>query len=154
EYDFAVAAGADPRAIRLEFTGVESGRVTPAGDLALGTPAGEVVQRKPVVYQEVKGGRRPVDGRYRLLRRGIGVREYRGMGVRTAELPNGSKSKSRSKSRTRTTALRERARGPGPNPEGRSTLIPPHSHTPIPPHPIEVAFALGPYDRSRPLIID
>ncbi|MDY6852951.1 MAG: SBBP repeat-containing protein, partial [Thermodesulfobacteriota bacterium] len=37
------------------------------GALVLGFPGGEVVQPVPVIYQEDKGGRRPVSGRYVLL---------------------------------------------------------------------------------------
>jgi hypothetical protein len=66
EYDFIVAAGADPSVIRVGFEGAESLALDPAGDLLLQTSAGEVRQRKPVVYQELGGERRLVDGGYTL----------------------------------------------------------------------------------------
>src|SRR5262245_54346273 len=41
-YDFVVAPGADPTAIGLEFDGATGLRVDGAGDLLIGTPAGEL----------------------------------------------------------------------------------------------------------------
>jgi hypothetical protein len=65
EYDFKVAPGADPRAIRLLFDGAESVEIDQSGDLVLRTPAGEIRHRKPVAYQEMNGQRQPVSARYR-----------------------------------------------------------------------------------------
>jgi hypothetical protein len=64
EYDFVVAPGADPRKIRLAFEGAESVRLDQAGDLVLGTASGDVIEKRPVAYQEIGGSRRPVDVRY------------------------------------------------------------------------------------------
>jgi hypothetical protein len=64
EYDFVVAAGADPNAIKLTFNGMEQMSVDGQGDLVLQTTDGEVRQRKPVVYQEVDGYRQEVASRY------------------------------------------------------------------------------------------
>jgi len=65
EYDFLVAPGADPAAVKVEFEGVEGLRIDEAGDLVLRTKAGEIRQRKPQLYQEGEGGRRePVSGAY------------------------------------------------------------------------------------------
>lgn len=64
EFDFLVAAGADPGVVRLGFEGVEQMRLTPSGDLVLAAPEAEVRFNKPVVYQEVAGARRGVGGRY------------------------------------------------------------------------------------------
>ena len=52
EYDFVVAAGADPSAIRLQFAGADRVRVTPEGDLSVEANGLPVVQKKPRVYQE------------------------------------------------------------------------------------------------------
>jgi hypothetical protein len=68
EYDFVVAPGADPRAIRLRFSGASSVKLNPAGDVVLGAAAGDVTVRAPVIYQEVDGSRQPVTGRF--VRRG------------------------------------------------------------------------------------
>ncbi len=67
EYDFVVAPGADPGQIRLAVEGADQVAIDAAGNLVLSTPAGEIRQHKPVVYQEIDGERRPLDGRYVLL---------------------------------------------------------------------------------------
>ena len=64
EYDFIVAPGANPDAVALAFDGVEGLHVDSAGDLVLATGAGDLRLRRPVIYQEVDGERRPVDGGY------------------------------------------------------------------------------------------
>ncbi|HLI75624.1 MAG TPA: hypothetical protein VKV02_01665, partial [Acidobacteriaceae bacterium] len=64
EYDFVVAPGADPTAIRLRFEGADRLAVDAVGDLVVQTAGGPVVQRAPVIYQEGPGGRQPVAGGY------------------------------------------------------------------------------------------
>ena len=64
EYDFVVAPGADPRAVVLAFDGAREVRLDDAGDLVLATAAGELRLRRPVIYQETGGGRRPIEGGY------------------------------------------------------------------------------------------
>jgi hypothetical protein len=66
EYDFEVAPGADPSAIRVAFDGVRDLSLDAAGNLRLRTARGELLQHAPVVYQEIDGERRPVEGRYLL----------------------------------------------------------------------------------------
>jgi hypothetical protein len=66
EYDFLVAPGADPGAIRLQFGGLKGMRLAATGDLILSTENGEVLQHKPIAYQDQDGARRTVDGHYRL----------------------------------------------------------------------------------------
>jgi uncharacterized protein (TIGR03437 family) len=73
EYDLVVGAGADPSVIQLAFSGVQSMRIGPEGDLLLRVPGGEVRQHKPAVYQQANGIREIVEGRYvRKGNRGIG----------------------------------------------------------------------------------
>lgn len=64
EYDFVVAPGADPRAIRMRFSGVTSVKTDAEGNLVLSTASGNVVQHKPVIYQEIAGIRREVEGAF------------------------------------------------------------------------------------------
>lgn len=64
EYDFVVAPGADTGAIKLAFSGAQKVSVGVDGDLILATAGGELRQHKPVVYQELKGERVAVGGRY------------------------------------------------------------------------------------------
>jgi len=68
EYDFIVAPGADHRRIRLRFEGAGTVAIDPEGHLVLGTRGGDVVQRRPVLYQDLEGVRVPVTGRWRIDR--------------------------------------------------------------------------------------
>jgi hypothetical protein len=67
EYDFIVAPGVDPGQIQLVPSGVEALHLDAQGNLVLETAQGDVIQHKPVVYQDVDGERLPIDGRYALL---------------------------------------------------------------------------------------
>jgi hypothetical protein len=80
EYDFVLAPGADPRRIRMKFSG---GRLslTAGGDLVLEDGETRLLQHRPYVYQEdpQSSSRREVSGRYKLLGRnvvGVEVDEY------------------------------------------------------------------------------
>jgi hypothetical protein len=64
EYDFAIAPGADPRRIQFEIKGATEIQVDSKGDLVLQTGSGELRLQSPVVYQELKGLRVPVQGAY------------------------------------------------------------------------------------------
>jgi hypothetical protein len=64
EYDFVVAAGADPGRIRMSFDGARDIRIDARGDLMLHVAGGDLRQHKPVVYQEVAGVRQQIAGRY------------------------------------------------------------------------------------------
>lgn len=66
EYDFVVAPGADPKAIRLNFSGARSVRLDDNGELVLATAVGEVRQHRPIVYQQINGSRQTVEGGYKL----------------------------------------------------------------------------------------
>ena len=79
EYDFVVAPGADPRAIRLAVEGAVAAvsnrrtamgtsplQVASNGDLMIATETGDVRFRKPAVYQMVDGRRREIAARYGL----------------------------------------------------------------------------------------
>jgi hypothetical protein len=64
EYDFVVSPGADPGAIRMRFDGMTSLRTDERGNLVLSTPASEIIEQKPVIYQMAGGERQPVAGRF------------------------------------------------------------------------------------------
>jgi hypothetical protein len=63
EYDFVLAPGANPDAIRLKFNGDVKVSLTPAGDLALRSSDAEILQKAPVIYQDG----RQIKGRYTLV---------------------------------------------------------------------------------------
>jgi hypothetical protein len=74
EYDIVVKPGADPNQVKFAYQGVQKLEVTPAGDLALVLPdGGRLLQKKPLIYQEIAGQRLPVEGKYRLSRHGAQV---------------------------------------------------------------------------------
>ncbi len=74
EYDWVVAAGADPSLIQFSFSGASSLCVDENGDLAIFTTAGEVRHRKPLIYQKQgNGGRVEVDGAYTIASGGAAV---------------------------------------------------------------------------------
>ena len=64
EYDFVVAPGADPGAIKLAFAGATTVTTDARGDLLVATAGGDVRLKKPYVYQLVAGVKRPVAGGY------------------------------------------------------------------------------------------
>lgn len=64
EYDFVVAAHANPEQIRLAFEGVEDVRLSEQGRLVLGARTGDIEFRRPVAYQDIDGMRRIVAATY------------------------------------------------------------------------------------------
>jgi hypothetical protein len=64
EYDFIVAPGADPSVVELAFDGADSLRLDADGNLIVVSAAGELRMRRPVIYQETDGHRRPIEGGY------------------------------------------------------------------------------------------
>ena len=66
EYDLVVAPGANAGLVRLEFDGADDMRVDADGDLVLRTRGNDLRLRKPVIYQNVKGVRKPIAGAYAL----------------------------------------------------------------------------------------
>lgn len=76
EYDFVVAPGADPGAIRVRVDGGKTARLDGSGDLVYEVGGVEVRKHRPVVYQtDAQGERKPVEAGYRLLADGsVGFR--------------------------------------------------------------------------------
>jgi hypothetical protein len=66
EYDFVVAPGADPRAIRLAFDGVDRLQLDDNGDLVLRVGETRLRLGKPLVYQMSAEGRRSISGAWTL----------------------------------------------------------------------------------------
>lgn len=64
EYDFVVAPGADPSAIKMNLEGVNKLRINSNGDLVLSVSEGVVELQKPVVYQQLVGARHEIAGKY------------------------------------------------------------------------------------------
>ena len=67
EYDVVVKPGADPGQVRFAYEGIKEMRVTPEGHLALFLQdGGELIQKKPLVYQEIAAQRVLREGRFRV----------------------------------------------------------------------------------------
>src|SRR5215471_11129719 len=62
EYDFVVAPGADPRAIRLQWTGTDRVSINRHGDLSVEAGGQPILQKRPRVYQQG----REIEARYTL----------------------------------------------------------------------------------------
>ena len=66
EYDFEVAAGADPTPIAVAVHGGDRPVVDAKGDLVTHAGTTEVRQHRPVAYQDLGGARHPVEARFAL----------------------------------------------------------------------------------------
>lgn len=66
EYDFIVAPHADPKKIKLHFTGAQRVRVTTAGELVVRAQGRELKWQKPTVYQQDAAGKHTVPARFQL----------------------------------------------------------------------------------------
>jgi hypothetical protein len=64
EYDLVVAPGADPDQIRLNVSGDHAASIDASGNLLLDGSEGGVSLMRPVLYQNIKGGRRAVQGSF------------------------------------------------------------------------------------------
>ena len=64
EYDFVLKPGADPDLIRIAWSGADSMRLDPHGDLVLTAEGVELRQKKPIVYQQTDEGRVEIESRY------------------------------------------------------------------------------------------
>ncbi len=66
EYDFIVSPGADHSQISVRYEGAKSLSVNADGELVVETDWGEVIERRPVVYQVQNGTRKTIDAEYLL----------------------------------------------------------------------------------------
>jgi Calx-beta domain-containing protein/beta-propeller repeat-containing protein len=67
EYDFILAPGADPAAIRFSLEGADDIEIDSRGELVMRVPGSEVRHRKPKAYQEVNGARSEIACCYGLI---------------------------------------------------------------------------------------
>ena len=65
EYDLQVKPGTDPGVVRIKYEGAESAQVDGAGNLQLSIAGKTVSFRAPLLYQEIGGSRKTVEGGYR-----------------------------------------------------------------------------------------
>jgi photosystem II stability/assembly factor-like uncharacterized protein len=75
EYDFIVQPGADPATIRFRVEGADAISVDAKGDLRLRLKDGEVLLRKPFIYQLTdQGSRDEIPGQYEIKGKEIGIK--------------------------------------------------------------------------------
>jgi hypothetical protein len=68
EYDIIVKPGGNPDQVRFHCPGAKSLALSPEGDLAINLPGGgSLVQKKPVIYQEINGVRVPAAGNFMII---------------------------------------------------------------------------------------
>lgn len=66
QFDFEVAPHADPKRIRLAFTGADKIALTDSGDLSLKIAGEEIRLQRPFIFQEQDGKRREISGGFQL----------------------------------------------------------------------------------------
>jgi hypothetical protein len=76
EHDVVVRPGADPSKVRFSYKGVNGLKVTEDGDLVISLEDGEIIEKKPIVYQVLNGRKVQVESSYRLLGKKDGAYEY------------------------------------------------------------------------------
>ena len=67
EFDFVVRPGADPSRIRFHVDGAQAPAIADSGELLLDGAQGALRLHRPVLYQNIDGERKVLDGRYVLL---------------------------------------------------------------------------------------
>ncbi len=67
EYDFIVSPGADYAQISMKYEGAESIAIDESGRLAIQTKFGRIYERAPMIYQEINGERRIIQGEFRQI---------------------------------------------------------------------------------------
>ena len=71
EYDVVVQPLADITQVRVAFEGSDGIRISEEGNLEIPLKAGEILQRKPLVYQTVNGKRQTIATSYGIEKQGI-----------------------------------------------------------------------------------
>ena len=67
EYDVIIKPGSDPSLVKFQYSGIEALQVTGQGDLALRLKGGgELIQKKPIVYQQIDGKRLAVSASFKV----------------------------------------------------------------------------------------
>ncbi len=68
EHDVIVRPGGSPSSVRFAYKGVKGLSLTKNGDLEVDLEYGKILEKKPVIYQEIDGKRVTIDGSYRIIK--------------------------------------------------------------------------------------
>jgi hypothetical protein len=71
KYDFIVNPGGDISKIKIRYEGVQNLSITAPGDLVAQTNFGPLHEKAPVIYQEIGGIKKQVEGRYEIKEPGV-----------------------------------------------------------------------------------
>ncbi len=71
KYQFELMPGADPGLIKIAYDGIDLLSLNSNGDLQIQTSFGTVMEKAPVIYQEINGTRNSIAGRFDLIAPGI-----------------------------------------------------------------------------------
>lgn len=67
EYDIILQPGADPNRVKFRLSGIKDLTISEEGDLLVQLPnGGFLIQKKPLLYQEIKGARVKREGKFKL----------------------------------------------------------------------------------------
>jgi hypothetical protein len=67
EYDFVIAPGASAKPVKMHFDGARTLTLADNGDLNIAAAHGAIVFKRPVMYQNIAGARKTVEGSFKLL---------------------------------------------------------------------------------------
>ena len=67
KYEFIVSPNSDPTQIQLEFFGAKSIEIDREGRLHISTPLGELIEKKPYVYQIIEGEKQEVKSAFKII---------------------------------------------------------------------------------------
>ncbi len=76
EHDIIVSPGGNPGDVKFLYEGIKGLDITKEGNLVARLADGEIIEKKPIVYQEIKGKRKTIDGSYRILKGKDGTFTY------------------------------------------------------------------------------
>ena len=89
EYDLNIASGRDVGSVRLSIKGADKLNLERDGDLAIVLHQRRIYLRKPFIYQDINGVRKPVDGGYALLSDSANGNETALVGIRVGNYDRG-----------------------------------------------------------------
>lgn len=68
EYDVIVKPGVDPSKVRFAYEGIKGLKIAEDGSLQIDLKEGNIIQKKPYIYQEIGGKRVEVEGKFKIIK--------------------------------------------------------------------------------------
>jgi len=76
EHDIIVRAGGDVPSLRFGLNGIKDAEITGNGDLVISLEKGNIIEKKPFIYQVVNGRKVSVEGNFRIIKDNGGAFVY------------------------------------------------------------------------------